>query len=146
MSEKVQISARLREEVISHYGSLKAFSDAIGKSQQYLNIYLSGINAPGPKVRELLRKAGLDVPYIMTGRREGEIGSTQDELRQIRSLMKEKGIRTVDQLREVLEREETLRHMLGPDVYSTFLQVALIQEQRVKYMAKKKKPALRNES
>ncbi|MBI2619397.1 MAG: hypothetical protein HYW57_04895 [Ignavibacteriales bacterium] len=139
MTEKKEISKRLREEVLTRYGSIKALAGEIGKSQQYLNIYLSGINAPGPKVRELLRRAGLDVPYIMTGRREQEGGAEQKEVQRIRALMKEKGIRNANELRQRLDREESLARMLGPDVYSTFLQAAVLREKRVKYESRRRR-------
>ena len=52
--------------------------------------------------------------------------------------MKEKGIKTVEELRERLEREETIKRLLGSDVYSAFLEIALVKEKQVKYLPRKK--------
>jgi transcriptional regulator with XRE-family HTH domain len=139
VNEKREIANRLREQALAKYGSLKALADAIGKTQQYLNVYLSGINAPGPKFRELLRKAGLDVAYIITGRREGAATAQEGMAQKIYQLMEEKGIKSVDELRERLENEEALKDTLGPDVYSTFLRVAAVREKQAKYKSKKGK-------
>ncbi|GJQ21212.1 MAG: hypothetical protein HBSIN02_15670 [Bacteroidia bacterium] len=133
MSEKEDISRRLREEIKRQYGTMKALADAIGRTVQYVNVYASGVNAPGPKVRELLRNAGLDVAYIMTGRREGPSDSTQGEVKRIINLLDEKGIRTVRELRKRLEREEAVQRMLGPDVYQTIVQAASIRDKKEKY-------------
>ena len=137
MNEKREIAARLREEILRVHGSIKTFSDAAGKTQQYVNIYLSGINAPGPKVRELLQKAGLDVPYIMTGRRKEETGSERKALKEIKALLDEKGIRNAVELRQRLEAEEVLVRMLGPEVYSTIMRAAVARDRRTKYQSKK---------
>jgi hypothetical protein len=140
VNEKREIAARLREEIIRVHGSIKTFSDEIGKSQQYVNVYLSGINAPGPKVRQLLRKAGLDVPYVMTGRREG----TRAELKalgDIKALLEEKGIRSAGELRQKLEQEEALARLLGAEAYSTIVRAAVAREKRSKYETKKKNKA-----
>ncbi|MGA9406493.1 MAG: hypothetical protein WBW71_05095 [Bacteroidota bacterium] len=136
MSEKTEIAARLREEALARFGSIKAFAEAVQKNQQYLNVYLSGINSPGPKVRRLLEKAGLDVAYIMSGRRGKEVANESTD--QLLQLMKEKGIRTVEELRERLEREETIKRLLGSDVYSAFLEIAVVKEKQIKYTPKKK--------
>jgi hypothetical protein len=138
VNEKTEIAARLREEALARYGSIKAFGDAVQKNQQYLNVYLAGINSPGPKVRRLLEKAGLDVAYIMSGRRGKEVTSEPHETNQVLQLMKEKGIRTVEELRERLEREETIKRLLGSDVYSAFLEIAVVKEKQTKYSTKKK--------
>jgi hypothetical protein len=138
VNEKTEIAARLREEALARFGSIKAFSDAVQKNQQYLNVYLAGINSPGPKVRRLLEKAGLDVAYIMSGRRGKEVPNESHETHQVLQLMKEKGIRTVEELRERLEREETIKRLLGSEVYSAFLEIALVKEKQIKYLPKKK--------
>ncbi len=138
MNEKTEIATRLREEALARFGSIKAFGDAVQKNQQYLNVYLAGINSPGPKVRRLLEKAGLDVAYIMSGRRGKEVTSEPHETNQVLQLMKEKGIRTVEELRERLEREETIKRLLGSDVYSAFLEIAVVKEKQTKYSPKKK--------
>ena len=52
--------------------------------------------------------------------------------------MKEKGIKTVEELRERLEREETIKRLLGSDVYSAFLEIAIVKEKQIKYIPKKK--------
>lgn len=139
MDEKNEIAARLREEALARFGSIKAFAEAVEKTPQYLNVYLSGINAPGPKVRRLLEKAGLDVPYIMSGRRGKELTTAASETDQIFQLMKEKGIRTAEELRVRLEREERILRLLGSDVYSAFLEVAMLKEKNVKYEPKRRK-------
>ena len=136
MNEKTEIAARLREEALARFGSIKAFAEAVQKNQQYLNVYLSGVNSPGPKVRRLLEKAGLDVAYIMSGRKGKEV--TNESTSQVLQLMKEKGIRTVEELRERLEREETIKRLLGSDVYSAFLEIAVVKEKQIKYISKKK--------
>ena len=138
MNEKTEIAARLREEALARFGSIKAFGEAVQKNQQYLNVYLSGINSPGPKVRRLLEKAGLDVAYIMSGRRGKEVTNESREIHQVLQLMKEKGIKTVEELRERLEREETIKRLLGSDVYSAFLEIAIVKEKQIKYIPKKK--------
>jgi len=138
VNEKTEIATRLREEALARFGSIKAFGDAVQKNQQYLNVYLAGINSPGPKVRRLLEKAGLDVAYIMSGRRGKEVTSEPHETNQVLQLMKEKGIRTVEELRERLEREETIKRLLGSDVYSAFLEIAVVKEKQTKYSPKKK--------
>jgi transcriptional regulator with XRE-family HTH domain len=139
VSEKEDISRRLREEIKRQYGTMKALADAIGRTVQYVNVYVSGVNAPGPKVRELLKNAGLDVAYIMTGRREEPTDSTRREVNRIMSLLDEKGIRTVRELRQRLEREEALQRMLGPDVYQTIVQAASLRDKKEKYALRKKK-------
>lgn len=118
---------------------MKGLAEAIGRSVQYVNIYASGINAPGPKVRGLLRKAGLDVDYILTGRREEPSDSTRREVHRIMNLLDEKGIRNVRELRQRLEREEALERMLGPDVYHSIVQAATLRERREKYEGRKKR-------
>jgi hypothetical protein len=139
VNEKSEIAARLRKEALAKFGSLKTFSEAVQKTPQYLNVYLSGINAPGPKLRRLLEKAGLDVAYIMSGRKESETTDTANEARQIFQLMKEKGIGTVEDLRERLEREERIQRLFGSDIYSAFLEVAVVKEKQMNYETKKKK-------
>jgi transcriptional regulator with XRE-family HTH domain len=138
VDEKEEISVRLREEIQRRYGTMKALADAIGRSLQYVNIYASGINSPGPKVRELLRKAGLDVAYIMTGRRREESPDRQN-MKKIMQLLEEKGIRNVGELRRRLEQEEALARMLGPDLYSTIIQAAVLREKKQKYSSRKKR-------
>ncbi|MGA7161470.1 MAG: hypothetical protein WBZ48_10740 [Bacteroidota bacterium] len=139
MNEKTEIAARLREEALARFGSIKAFAEAVQKNQQYLNVYLSGINSPGPKVRSLLVKAGLDVAYIMSGRRGKEPTNETRQTNQVLQLMKEKGIRTVEELRERLDRDETIQRLLGSDVYSAFLEIATVKEKQIKYISGKKK-------
>jgi len=139
VNEKNEIAARLREEALAQFGSIKAFAEAVEKTPQYLNVYLSGINAPGPKVRRLLEKVGLDVAYIMSGRRGKERGADMVESDRIFALMKEKGIKTAEELRERLDREETILRLLGSDVYSAFLEAATLKEKHIKYEPKKKK-------
>jgi hypothetical protein len=139
VNEKNEIAARLRKEALAKFGSIKTFAEAVQKTPQYLNIYLSGINAPGPKLRRLLEKAGLDVAYIMSGRKESETTDTANETRQIFQLMKEKGIGTVEDLRQRLEREERIQRLFGSDIYSAFLDVAFVKEKQMNYETKKKK-------
>ena len=91
MNEKAEIASRLREEALARFGSIKAFGEALQKNQQYLNVYLSGINSPGPKVRRLLEKAGLDVAYIMSGRRGREVTNDSHETHQVPSVDERKG-------------------------------------------------------
>lgn len=138
MEEKQNIAARLREEILRKFGSIKAFSEAIGKTQQYVNVYLSGINSPGPKVRNLLERAGLDVAFVMTGRREAETSSERKELREIRAVMSEMGIRTAGELRQRLVKEEALMRMLGPDAYSMIVKAAALRDKRATYRSGKK--------
>ena len=139
MGEKAEIAARLREEAITRYGSFKALADAVQKNQQYLNVYLSGINSPGPKFRRLLEKAGLDVAYIMSGRRGDEAADESRDMLQILQLMKDKGIKTVEELRERLERDEMMKRILGTEGYSALLEIVAVKEKQVKYTSKKKK-------
>jgi transcriptional regulator with XRE-family HTH domain len=139
VDEKRQIARRLREEALAKFGSIKALAESIGKTPQYLNVYLSGVNAPGPKMRRILEKAGLDVAYIMTGRRGIPTPATEDLAAQVMELMEELGIESVEELRERLEEAERLRHLLGADAYSTMLDVASVKEQRGKYPAKKRR-------
>jgi hypothetical protein len=138
VNEKQDIAARLRDEILKKFGSIKAFSQAIGRTQQYVNIYVSGINSPGPKVRDLLEKAGLDVPFIMTGRRDVETGSERKELNKIKALMSEKGIRNVVELRKRLEKEEALMRMLGRDVYTMIVKAAAMRDRRSTYRSAKR--------
>ena len=138
MNEKSEIASRLREEILAKFGTIKAFAESVQKTPQYLNVYLSGINAPGPKVRRLLAKAGLDVAYIISGRR-GETGRGTSETYGILRLMKEKRITSVGELRKRLEREEAMRQLLGADVLSAFLEVAVVKEKQLKYEPKRKK-------
>jgi len=138
VSEKAEIAARLREEAVARYGSIKGLADAVQKNQQYLNVYLSGINSPGPKFRRLLEKAGLDVAYIMSGRREKDAADGSRDMLQILQLMKDKGIRTVEELRERLERDEMMKRILGADVYSAFLEIVAVKEKQIKYAPRKK--------
>ena len=140
MNEKDKIAERLREEVLARFGSIKAFSESIGKTQQYVNIYLSGINAPGPKLRQILAKSGLDVPYVMTGRRGEAEGEDTKEFRRLKALMAEKGIRTTGELRHKLESAEAIARMLGPELYTTVLKAAAAKEKRVRYGKKKRRP------
>jgi transcriptional regulator with XRE-family HTH domain len=133
VNEKKDIAERLREEVLRRFGSIKAFADAIGKSQQYVNVYLAGSNSPGPKVRTLMHKAGLDVAYVMTGRRGTSGGALPKELTEIREVMKERGIHTAEELRERLEKEEALRKALGTDFYRLILDAAVLRDKRSKY-------------
>ena len=137
MNEKQEIADRLREEILLRYGSIKEFSKAIGKTQQFVNVYVSGINAPGPKMRRLLREVGLDVPYIMTGRRGEEPGDEKKELKAIRVLMTEKGIKNAAELRRRLDRDEALARMLGPEVYKTIVKAAVMRDKRAKYRSRK---------
>jgi hypothetical protein len=139
VSEKTEIGARLREEALAKFGSIKALADAVEKTPQYLNVYLSGINAPGPKVRRLLQKAGLDVAYIMTGRRGESAAGSEDETNKVLEVMREKGIKTVEELRGRLEREEMVRRLLGADAYSAFIEAAVVREKQAQYEGKKKK-------
>lgn len=140
MNEKSEIAARLREEVLSKFRSIKAFAEAIQKSPQFVNIYLSGINAPGGKFRRLLEKGGLDVAYIMSGRRGAkEAEEVRSEAEQILRLMKEKGIKSADELRARLEREERIERIFGSEVYSAFLEAAVVKEKRMKYNPRKKR-------
>lgn len=138
INEKEEISTRLREEIRRTYGTMKALADAIGRSQQYVNIYASGINAPGPKVRELLRSAGLDVAYVMTGRRE-EGGAGRRETERILKVLRDMGIRNAGELRKRLEREESLARALGPDLYKTIVQAAILRDKKEKYELKKRR-------
>ena len=138
MNEKGQIATRLREEILRRFGSIKAFSEAIGKTQQYVNVYLSGINSPGPKVRSLLEKAGLDVPFVMTGRREVETGIELKALGEIKALMSEKGIRNADELRKRLEKEEAVMRMLGRDAYTMIVKAAVMRDRRASYKSRKR--------
>ena len=121
MNEKTEIAARLREEALARFGSIKAFGEAVQKNQQYLNVYLSGINSPGPKVRRLLEKAGLDVAYIMSGRRGKEVANESHETHQVLQLMKEKGIRTVEELRNVWSGKKRSSGSLVPTSIPRFL-------------------------
>lgn len=138
VNEKQNIAGRLREEILRKFGSIKAFSEAIGKTQQYVNVYLSGINSPGPKVRNLLEMAGLDVAFVMTGRREEETSSEQKELREIRAVLIEKGIRNAGELRQRLEKQEALTRLLGQEAYTMIIKAAVMRDRRAKYKSGKK--------
>jgi hypothetical protein len=139
VNEKLEIASRLREEIVSRFGTIKAFAESVQKTPQYLNVYLSGINTPGTKVRRILAKAGLDVPYIISGRRGEEPAGIGKETSGIMRLMKEKKISSVEELRDRLEREEAIRRLLGSDVYSAFLEVAVVKEKLSRYEPKKKR-------
>lgn len=70
MPRNLEIANRLREYAISKFGSLKGLADALGKTSQYMNIYYSGINSPGAKLRKELERLGCDTDWLMTGREE----------------------------------------------------------------------------
>ena len=128
------------EEVLAKFSSIKAFAEAIQKSPQFVNVYLSGINAPGAKFRRLLEKGGLDVAYIMSGRRGGkDAEEARSEAQRILRLIKEKGITSADELRARLEREETIQRLFGSEVYSAFLEAVVVKEKQLKYNPKKRR-------
>ncbi len=89
-------------------------------------------------MRKMLEKTGLDVPFIMTGRREAESGSDRKEFREIQALMSEKGIRSADELRQRLEKEDALVRMLGHDAYAMIVKAAVMRDKRVNYKSGRK--------
>lgn len=66
------ISARLKECLLAIYGTVNAASEALGMSAQSLSPYLNGRRAPGNKVLPRLEKAGVDVAFVLTGRKANE--------------------------------------------------------------------------
>jgi hypothetical protein len=71
----VQIGGRLSAEIEQKYGSLKKAADAMGLKTggAHLRPYLIGESKPGMSLRSKMRDAGLDVVYIMTGKRDSHI-------------------------------------------------------------------------
>lgn len=61
------IGDRLKKVAIERFGSVAGMARALGVKQQELDYYAANRSKPGPKWQERLRKAGIDIEWLMTG-------------------------------------------------------------------------------
>lgn len=98
------IGKRLKEFAKSRYGTVSAFAEACSMPQPQMSAYTS--DAKSPSVDVLLRflQAGCNINWLLSG--EGEMvyssgynqnktSLTEDEIRQLRTLLKERGLKNV---------------------------------------------------
>ncbi len=70
MNKNEQVGKRLSEEIEEKYGSLRGAAQAIGAaSGSYFRPYIAGDSRPGMTLRKKLANAGIDVNYVMTGKK-----------------------------------------------------------------------------
>jgi len=76
----VPLSDRLREERVRTGLSQAAFAERAGTTGRSQRNYESGERFPDSNYLEALARIGVDVLYILTGRREAEALSTEEKL------------------------------------------------------------------
>ena len=85
MKNNEQIGKRLSEEIEQKFGSLKGAALAIGvASGAYFRPYIAGTSKPGMTLRNKLKKAGVDVDYVMTGKRISVPSVKSDEQNELK--------------------------------------------------------------
>lgn len=62
------IGDRLKKVAIERFGSVAGMARALGVKQQELDYYAANRSKPGPKWQERLRKAGIDIEWLMVGK------------------------------------------------------------------------------
>jgi transcriptional regulator with XRE-family HTH domain len=101
----MSIESRLKEEVNGYISTnnltLKQLAGEVGLTPGSLYNYMNGVSHPGNKLRERLKNVGIDIDYIMTGRRAEDVPRF-NPLHYIRSLERE-----IEFLKE--EREQYLK-------------------------------------
>lgn len=98
------IGKRLKEFAKSRYGTVSAFAEACSMPQPQMSAYTS--DAKSPSIDVLLRflQAGCNINWLLSGEGEmvysigynqNETSLTEDEIRQLRTLLKERGLKNV---------------------------------------------------
>lgn len=85
-----------------------------------------------------LRDLGCDIEWLMTGK-ESKQARADPAAEELIAVLKEAGITSPNQLRELLEQHEQLRRSLGPAAYQTVLEIARVAEHRGKYGGRKRR-------
>lgn len=70
--EYEDIGKRLKEEAVGKYGSVAGLEKKLNRADKSLGQYTSGRNKPGQKLQNEFTSAGLDIKYIMTGKKKEE--------------------------------------------------------------------------
>lgn len=98
------IGKRLKEFAKNKYGTVSAFAEACSMTQPQMSAYTS--DAKSPSIDVLLRflQAGCDINWLLSGKGEmvypssynhNDASLTEDEILQIRALLKERGSKNV---------------------------------------------------
>lgn len=98
------IGKRLKEFAKSRYGTVSAFAEACSMPQPQMSAYTS--DAKSPSIDVLLRflQAGCNINWLLSGEGEmvysigynqNETSLTEDEISQLRTLLKERGLKNV---------------------------------------------------
>ncbi len=73
----MSIESRLKEEINGYISTnnltLKQLAAEVGLTPGSLYNYMNGVSHPGNKLRERLKNVGIDIDYIMTGRRAEDV-------------------------------------------------------------------------
>ncbi|MEI8186966.1 MAG: hypothetical protein WCG19_09745 [Chlorobiaceae bacterium] len=85
INSKDTVGGRLEAEITREFGSLTKAADAIGvKSGSYFRPYLKNKNGIGMMLRKKLVEAGLDVEFIMEGKKRVIPEESRDSSTEIR--------------------------------------------------------------
>lgn len=98
------IGKRLKEFAKNKYGTVSAFAEACSMPQPQMSAYTSGAKSPSVDVLLRFLKAGCDINWLLSGEGEmiyssgynqNETSLTEDEISQLRTLLKERGLKNV---------------------------------------------------
>ena len=125
----MSIESRLKEEINGYISTnnltLKQLAAEVGLTPGSLYNYMNGVSHPGNKLRERLKNVGIDIDYIMTGRRAEDVPRF-NPLHYIRSLERE-----IEFLKE--EREQYLKVLRTYNVEPTDKDYLLVAENMPEY-------------
>ncbi|MEI8185930.1 MAG: hypothetical protein WCG19_04460 [Chlorobiaceae bacterium] len=107
------IGGRLREEITRVYGSYKKAASVMGvKSGSYFRPYLNNTSGIGIMLQKKLSDIGLDVEYIMTGKRKAAPLQSRNATDEIRRKLNDMKYR-IDQLSQ--DYHDLLGMFMEPD-------------------------------
>jgi len=134
MSEKDAIAARLRGWGLEKFGSLKAFAEALGMSQESLSQYVNGKSLPGNKVQGRLRLLNCDIVWLMTGETQEEIRKKFDDSRVGRAMkLRDEDFDIVEYLHTLgLDTLEKVKAFCSPEAIAEDVAMVL-RKRKLKY-------------
>lgn len=98
------IGKRLKDFAKNKYGTVSAFAEACSMTQPQMSAYTSGAKSPSIDVLLRFLRAGCNINWLLSGEGEmiypssynqNDVSLTDDEIFQIRELLKERGSKNV---------------------------------------------------
>lgn len=116
------IGQRMRQWGLSRFGSIKAFSEAIGVSTNNIHKYLNDENKPGADMLIRMNRHGCDLPWLLNGGLppvpDQEVGKLRDalmirdrEIYRLKIYLRKIISDTIDELSNYHDRDDIYRSL-----------------------------------